>query len=118
MAGRSQLRRLSNVKSGLMGRKRGVLLLLLCLAVQANAQDESEANFLDMLEFIGEFGDEDGEWSELELELEAVDAEGNPVDPESSNVNDARPARPQTTRPAQNGGAGADRATDTATEAP
>jgi hypothetical protein len=71
------------MKPGIAGTRYGALLLtllLLLLALRVNAQDDPDADFLDMLEFIGEFGDEDGGWSELERELESVDAAGQQSD--------------------------------------
>lgn len=51
-----------------------MLLAVLLLAAQGNAQDyvEADADFLDMLEFIGEFSGENGEWTTLESELEST----------------------------------------------
>lgn len=63
------------MKPGIAGMTQGSLLLaMLLLTAQGNAQDdvEADADFLDMLEFIGEFSGENGEWTTLESELEST----------------------------------------------
>lgn len=90
---------------------RGLLLLaVLLLAARAGAQDDAngardaqntnDGEFLDMLEFIGEFSSDDGEWEELDtVEGAQPDARNADADKDDSRDDTGRnrdlPARPQ-----------------------